>query len=931
MTFNEDIKAAGPMLDDIWKQYIVDDPSDLAHYGTPRHSGRYPWGSGKNPQRNRSFYSRVEELRKQGLTDKEIADGFGISTTKFRAQMSNARAEIRADQVSRAKALKEHGYSNMEIGRRLGVNESTVRSLLNEQREVRQNLNRETADVIKKYVDENRYVDIGAGTELNLGVTDNRKKNAIALLEEEGYKVQYILVDQMGTNHKTTIQVLTPEDVTYNELKEHKYDIRTLGEQKIEMPDGTTQLGAINPVSIDSSRIKIRYNEEGGLEKDGTIELRRGVDDISLGKAQYVQARIAVDGEYYMKGMAFYGDDKDFPPGVDIIYNTNKHLGTSKADVFKSMKPDPDNPFGASIKDENSLIRAQRFYIDKDGNKKQSAINVVNEEGDWGEWSKSLASQFLSKQSVQLAKRQLDLAYAEKKAEFDDICSLTNPTVKKKLLESFSDDCDASAVHLKAAALPRQASHVILPFNDLKDNEIYAPNYKEGESVVLIRYPHGGTFEIPELTVKNRGTQASKVIGNAIDAVGINSNVAARLSGADFDGDSVLVIPVNSRVKVRTTKALKGLEGFDPKEAYPYKEGMKVMSPDTKQKQMGMVTNLITDMTLKGADPDELARAVRHSMVVIDAEKHKLNYKQSEIDNGIAQLKDKYQNNGDGRHGTSTIISRAKSKEMVNARKDYRLTPNSVNEDGSKRYSYTNETWTTTDKKGNVKVHVRQQESTKMAEAKDAYILTSGGSKENPGTPMEAVYADYANKVKALGNQARKAYISTPSIKYNPEAKKAYQVEVDSLNHKLNIALKNAPKERQAQLLANQIFEAKKQANPSMDKEHIKKAKGQALTTARLRVGARKQRVDISPREWEAIQNGAIHDSKLREILNNADLDIVKQYATPKTTSIMSNANKTRAIAMAKSGNYTTKEIADALGVSTSTINKIVNPTDGKQ
>ncbi len=397
------------------------------------------------------------------------------------------------------------------------------------------------------------------------------------------------------------------------------------------------------------------------------------------------------------------------------------------------------------------------------------------------------------------------------------------------------------------------------------------------------------------------------------------------MSGADFDGDTALVIPVNSRVKVRTSKTLKGLEGFDPKEAYPYKEGMKVMTPDMKQKQMGMVTNLITDMTLKGADSDELARAVRHSMVVIDSEKHKLNYKQSELDNGIAALKDKYQNNGDGRHGVSTLISRAKSPEMVEARKDYTLGPNSIYEDGSKKYTPTKETWTTTDRRGNVKVHTRMQESTRMAEATDAFTLTSGGSRKNPGTQMEAVYADYANKVKALANSARKEFVSTPSLKYDPDAKKAYQVEVDSLNHKLNIALKNAPKERQAQLLANQIFEAKKQADPSMDKDHIKKAKGQALTTARARVGAKKQRVDITPSEWTAIQKGAISDSKLRAILNNADLDKVKQYATPRSTATISNANKTRAVAMARSGNYTTREIADALGVSTSTISKLVN------
>lgn len=30
-----------------------EETDELEHYGTPRHSGRYPWGSGENPyQRN---------------------------------------------------------------------------------------------------------------------------------------------------------------------------------------------------------------------------------------------------------------------------------------------------------------------------------------------------------------------------------------------------------------------------------------------------------------------------------------------------------------------------------------------------------------------------------------------------------------------------------------------------------------------------------------------------------------------------------------------------------------------------------------------------------------------------------------------------------------------------------------------------------------
>ncbi len=171
------------------------------------------------------------------------------------------------------------------------------------------------------------------------------------------------------------------------------------------------------------------------------------------------------------------------PDGVDIVYNSNKSKTTPKEKVFKEMKDDPDNRFGAVLKPQGQ----------------RGALNIVNEEGDWGKWSKSISSQVLSKQTPALAKRQLDQALAIKKQALDEISQITNPVVKKALLQSLADDLDSSAIHLKAAALPRQSSHAILPIVSMKENEVYAPNYKDGESVVLIRHPHGGVFEIPEL------------------------------------------------------------------------------------------------------------------------------------------------------------------------------------------------------------------------------------------------------------------------------------------------------------------------------------------------------------------------------------------------------------------------------------------------
>jgi hypothetical protein len=605
------------------------------------------------------------------------------------------------------------------------------------------------------------------------------------------------------------------------------------------------------------------------------------------------------------------------PPGIDIIYNTNKAAGTDPKKVFKPMKTNADgslnndNPFGASIKPGGQ----------------RGALNIIQEEGDWNSWSKTLSTQMLSKQKPSLAKQQLNLTYAERMDEFDSIIKLTNNTVKKHFLSSFADSCDADAVHLDAAGLPRQAWKVILPVPSLKDNEVYAPTFKNGEQVVLIRHPHGGIFEIPELRVNNKNAAAKSVLGNAKDAVAINSKVAEVLSGADFDGDTVLVIPNNSR-SVKTSAPLQGLKDFDPRAMYAYSDSdiasgaASIMTNAIKQQQMGNVSNLITDMTIKGASNDEIARAVRHSMVVIDAEKHKYDYKQSAIDNGIAQLKKEYQ--GGANRGASTLISRASSEMYVDARKDQvRIDPKT----GQQLFQPKGETYEQVKKVKNQdgtttyvptgKMLTRKTKSTKMAEVKDAYELSSG-------TTIENYYADYANKMKALANQTRKELVATPNLKYDPTAKKVYAAEVESLNAKLNLALMNAPLERQAILIADTTIRATRQANPDMDKDEIKKLKSQALQGARQRTGADKKSrlIDITDKEWEAIQNGAITHTTLTSILQNANDEAIRARAMPKPANALSSTQRSRIKAMLATG-YTQAEIAAQLGISVSTINNM--------
>jgi hypothetical protein len=889
---------------------IINEDDHLEHYGTPRKSGRYPWGSGGNEegtQRNKSLLGYVNDLKKQGLSEPEIARGLGMTTTQLRALKSIAKNEQKQADIDKAQRLHDKGYSNVAIGKEMGINESSVRSLLAPGQKDKADILQTTANMLKNQVDTRGFIDVGTGVEHHLvGVSRTKLDTAIAVLKEQGYALHKVQVDQLGTSNKTTVKVLAPPGTTYTDVRNNMDKIRNITEYSED--GGRSFLGLQPPLSVNSKRLAIRYAEDGGTDADGVIYVRPGVADVSLGKARYAQVRVAVNDTHYIKGMAMYKDD--LPPGVDLMFNTNKNNTGNKLDALKPMKDDPDNPFGSVVRQ----ITAPDPATGKP--RVTSAMNIVNEEGKWSEWSRTLSSQMLSKQTPALVESQLNMTFEQKQMQLDEIMRLTNPAVRKKLLESYADGTDSSAVHLKAAALPRTRNHVILPINSMKETEIYAPNYRNGEQVVLIRHPHGGLFEIPELTVNNRHAEAKRLLGNAPDAVGINSKVAERLSGADFDGDTVLVIPNASR-KVKTEPPLSRLKDFDPKALYKLPDDAPVMKPKTKQVQMGIVSNLITDMTLKGAGRADLARAVRHSMVVIDAEKHHLDYKKSALDHGITQLKAKYQ--GSGTAGAATLISRAGSELRIPER-----IPRPARRDGpvdkatgKKVFEETGATFErriVSKRTGEVRVKtiVKTQPVERLSVTDDAHTLSSG-------TRIEKIYANHSNKLKALANEARKAAVNTKTTPYSPSAKTAYQKEVTTLDAKLNLALRNRPLERQAQLIANTWYRAKLQANPNLDDDDKKKIKFQALAEARARTGAQKQQIVITDNEWDAIQAGAITNHKLTEILKNADLERVKQLATPKVDVLMTPVKKNRAQSMLNSG-YTQAEVADALGVSLTTL-----------
>lgn len=907
---------------------ITSESNILEHYGTKRHSGRYPWGSGDNPyQHSGDFLSRVEELKKKGLSEKEILetindslpDEYKMGLTEFRTARQKAGHDRKALEYDQIRALKDDGLGWKEIGDKLGMSESSVRSKYNNAIGEKASQAEKIAATLKEEVDKKGMIDISEGANQVLGVSESKLDEAAYILEAEyGYQRYGVGIRQpTNVRQQTNITVLAKPEFDQKYAYQHQDQIDSLGDYHSD-DGGETFTKLQRPSSLDSSRIAIHYGDEGGLDKDGVIEIRRGVPDLDLGKSHYAQVRILVDGDHYLKGMAVYSDD--LPDGVDVRFNTNKPSGTPKMRVLKEAKADPDNPFGAAIK-----ANGQSMYIGEDGKEHLSPINKLKEEGDWDTMSRNVSSQFLSKQPKKLIENQLNLTVADYKAQYDEIMRYDNPTVKKKLLNDFADTVEGTSMTLKASAFPGQSTKVILPINKIKETEAYCPTYENGTRLALIRYPHAGTFEIPIVTVNNKNVSGKRNLGAIQDAIGINAKVAERLSGADFDGDTVMAIPVTDKVNIKSTRALKALEGFDPKTAYAVPEGnpnnVRLMKKEEKQREMGVISNLITDMTLRGADEDELARAVKHSMVVIDAEKHKLDYKRSERENGIPELKQKWQIRVDeegATHygGASTLLSRRKQTVRVPERRGSVRVDKETGE-----YIYKESGRTFIDPKTG-KERKAEDTVSLISETKDARTLSSGTIQEN-------LYADFSNKLKAMANQARKEAANMKGIQRNPEAAKTYAPEVASLKEKYNNMIANKPKERKAMLIANANIKAKIQEqglDPTIDKKEIKKISSVEMQRARDSVGAsgRKSKITFTDREWEAVQAGAISDNMLTKFLNSSDSDEIVKRAMPKNVAVMTSAKMSKANAMLRSG-YSYAEIAKACGVPESTVYSALN------
>jgi DNA-binding NarL/FixJ family response regulator len=943
---------------------IDDLPDDeLMHYGIKRKSGRYPWGSGETEySRSRTFQDMVTSLKAQGVSEKDMAKAMGIkpevdprtgkktefSITQLRDTITVAKEITTQEETHRSVTLRDKGWSVQAIAKELNISEPTVVNRLKNSENAKKTSLLSTADTVRKEFDglEHKIIDIGKGSNIDMGISPERFRASLSLLKAEGYETYNLRVKQPGSQNLTNTRVLVPEGTGYSGAMKMVDNIHTMSKWTVN--EGRTYLGIHPPISIDSKRLKVVHLEEGGKDQDGVMYVRRDKPDLSMGKNNYAQVRIAVDGTHYLKGMAIAKDD--MPPGVDIIFHTNKSKNTpllGENGVLKPMKKNKDgtidqaNPFG-------SAISKQIISVDKDGKEKvTSALNIIREEGKWDDWGNSLPSQMLAKQPQPFIRSQLAVTQKQTRDTIAELNSITNPVLRRKLLEKEADKIDSDAVDLRAAAMPGQQTKVILPVPKLGRHEIYAPTFETGEKVVLIRYPHAGRFEIPEVTVNNSNRAAKKLLGNAPDAIGIHPKVAERLSGADFDGDTVIVIP-NASGKIRGYQSLgrsayefeKGLSGFEPQRQYRGKDekgdplpGVKLMK-NTGQ-EMGKITNLITDMSIQGAKPEHIVRAVRHSMVVIDAEKHGLDYRRSEQENGIAQLRKMYQSGvtKDGKPkagGASTLLSRATAKVQIDAQKarlqqhggpiDPVTGKRMYEPKGIMKSKFDKKTGTYLDEKVTQKEWIKR-----LALEDDAHKLVGQNA------PVELIYADHVNVMKGIANATRLAAYSIPPSVRNKEAAKVYKPEVDNLLRQLIEAQRLKPLDRVAQRVANENIKLALQEDPTLryDKDRRNKVERQARDAARTNMGLKKYEMDITDREWDAIQAGAISPTKFREILdgNYVDNKRLFQLALPKTNTVMSSPILSRAKAMLAAG-LTNADIARQLGVSPSSLRAALTEGD---
>ena len=901
--------------------YPVLDLSSFEHHGV-KGMKWYQHLFGEEQKKWRTL-NKVKEYKEShpGATYTEMAKAFGISTTELRQRITaenHHKAEFRLWLAQEMSNPDEH-ITKSQMDEVFQSPAGTAARILSNGRSKKDAKMNEIHDKLVERVKEVKYLDIGEGTEIQLGLTRETLGGIVKTLEAEGYHTHTITRKNLTDDTKGIKMVVLTKDGDLESVKKHKYDIRTL--DAWYDPEG--KLRDIEPPKqLDWDRVKIKYGDEGGVARDGMMQVRPGAEGLDLGDSRYAQVRIAVGGTSYMKGVAIVDHLQTFPPGTDIIFNTNKPKGTPREKVLKDLKGEvmSDNPFGA-------VIKSQKGYI-----------NFVQKEGDWNEWSAGLAAQMVSKQPDKFVKSQLDKTFDNIKRDFDSFKAIPNTAIQSYFLENYAKSLTTKANKLKTDGVEGERAQLLLSNPDLKPNEIYAPNYKNGETLYLIRYPHGGTFEIPVLTVNNNHQSSRKLLGNAVDAVMVHPSAGQKLSGADYDGDTVYVLPANKNNPITSTTlppALrKKVAEFDP-EVYHRDVPENVNGGHLYRKkfttdQMGIATNLISDMTTLKAPMGDIVDATLYSMVVIDSWKHNYDLKQAKQDFRINELKKKYQ--GAANAGSATVITRARSKVKVYTHYDgtlERVKEKTRKVTGANGKTYNEKYYVLED--GTEVPKKRTKEVRLMDITADANTLKSQFKNST-----EDRYAAYANSLKALQNEAIKANAALKMPKRDPQAAKRYAQEVESITEKLRKAMSKAPIERQIELLAEQRY--RHYLRPEMDADDRKKLAARSRLTARKIVtgqtqgpkSKRSERLHLTDLEWEAILHNAVSPTTIKSVLKYTDDDEVREKVIPRGYQTIPAAKVSRARAMLSqtSGGkpkYTYAEVAEALGVSVDALRDNIN------
>ena len=239
----------------------------------------------------------IPDIREEGRTETQIANELGLTTTQLRNAITYARKEEREYNREQVAGMKEAGLSNVEIGQRLGISEGTVRNYISDNKSSKATSEQQLDNIEKALSDslkQTGHLDVGVGVERQLGVS-RTKFNAVVnqMVENGDLYIHNIQIQRLNDPTKYTIvKVLSTEPDYLKVLK----DSTNIGNLEYFSDDKALESAKRfeTPQMVDLNRIKIRYQEDGGADLDGLIEIRKGTEDLDLGNSQMQDGMLSI-------------------------------------------------------------------------------------------------------------------------------------------------------------------------------------------------------------------------------------------------------------------------------------------------------------------------------------------------------------------------------------------------------------------------------------------------------------------------------------------------------------------------------------------------------------------------------------------------------------------------------------------------------------